>query len=120
MGYSGRAFFQLPFSSKRYHSSEGCQDDQDYQLPWNSGTWFHAHCAFLFFSSCLLQVLELAVRGGKRETIHKGPLRVIRVGKEAGVRLEYFYIFNDVVSNGNRTRYPEDTVPGGYGNRRIW
>lgn len=32
-----------------------------------------------------------------RETIHKGPLRVLRVGKEAGVNLQYFYVFNDVV-----------------------
>lgn len=46
-----------------------------------------------------MQVLELCIRGGKRETIHKGPLRVLRVGKEAGVRLEYFYVFNDVVSS---------------------
>lgn len=57
---------------------------------------------FVLLLTVPLQVLELAVRGGKRETIHKGPLRVIRAGKEAGVRLEYFYIFNDVVSNGNR------------------
>lgn len=27
-------------------------------------------------------------------------MRVLRVGKDAGVRLEYFYVFNDVVSNG--------------------
>lgn len=44
------------------------------------------------------QMLELCIRGGKRETIHKGPLRVLRVGKDAGVRVEFFYIFNDVVS----------------------
>lgn len=44
-------------------------------------------------------MLELCIRGGKRETIHKGPLRVFRVGKDAGVRLEYFYVFNDVVSS---------------------
>lgn len=48
------------------------------------------------------QLLELCIRGGKRETIHKGPLRVLRVGKDAGVRLEYFYIFNDVVRIGQR------------------
>lgn len=54
--------------------------------------------AFAYRSSRREQVLELCIRGGKRETVHKGPLRVIRVGKESGVRLEYFYIFNDVVS----------------------
>ncbi|CAM9989919.1 unnamed protein product, partial [Sphacelaria rigidula] len=47
-----------------------------------------------------MKVLELAIRGGKRETIHKGPLRVLQVGKESGVRLEYFYVFNDVVVRG--------------------
>ena len=46
--------------------------------------------------------MELCIRGGKRETIHKGPLRVLRVGKDAGVRLEFFYIFNDVVSYGRK------------------
>lgn len=43
-------------------------------------------------------MLELCIRGGKRDTIHKGPLRVLRAGKDQGVRLEYFYVFNDVVS----------------------
>eukprot|EP00903_Cladosiphon_okamuranus_P017118 g15771.t1 len=47
-----------------------------------------------------MRLLELCIRGGKRETIHKGPLRVLRVGKDAGVRLEFFYIFNDVVVRG--------------------
>lgn len=65
-------------------------------------------CAFAMVSMCTClpvalgfrreQLLELCIRGGKRETVHKGPLRVIRVGKDSGVRLEYFYIFNDVVS----------------------
>lgn len=61
------------------------------------------HCALLPIASDFReQLLELCIRGGKRETIHKGPLRVLRVGKDAGVRLEFFYIFNDVVSNGQQ------------------
>lgn len=48
------------------------------------------------------QLLELCIRGGQRETIHKGALRVLRVGKDAGVRLEYFYVFSDVVSSLNK------------------
>lgn len=47
---------------------------------------------------CPRQVLDLAIRSGKRELIHKGPLRVLSLAKEGGVRLAYFYVFNDVVS----------------------
>ncbi|CBJ29090.1 pleckstrin homology (PH) domain-containing protein [Ectocarpus siliculosus] len=47
-----------------------------------------------------VRLLELCIQGGKRETVHKGPLRVLRIGKDAGVRLEFFYIFNDVVVRG--------------------
>lgn len=44
------------------------------------------------------QVLDMAIRGGKRELIHKGPLRMLALGKEGGIRLGFFYVFNDVVS----------------------
>lgn len=47
----------------------------------------------------------MAIRGGKRELIHKGPLRVLAVGKEGGVRLAYFYVFNDVVSTSALSMY---------------
>lgn len=60
---------------------------------------FRFNC-FALSSFCIWseQLLELCIQGGKRETVHKGPLRVLRIGKDAGVRLEFFYIFNDVVS----------------------
>lgn len=67
-------------------------------LSWWLGTAFSYAYVYVCVLFCFRQVLELAIRGGKRETIHKGPLRVLAVGKEGGVRLEYFYVFNDVVS----------------------
>ncbi|CAN0090644.1 unnamed protein product [Discosporangium mesarthrocarpum] len=47
-----------------------------------------------------MRVLLKCVKGGKREMIFKGPLRVIHMAKDMAVTMEHFYVFNDVVVRG--------------------